>query len=120
MTCQECEEILLDSDNCASRKGWMPGVSVLNLAKLHAENCSACAARVSKISRMHDALDQLRFSAAQMEAPATVEANLLLEFRKRASRSTSGSHAFRWRLVWGPAVAFVLIAALVSYSLRRP
>ena len=120
MTCEECEEILLDSDNCASRTGWMPGVSVLNLARLHAENCPACATRVLEMSRMNDALGQLRISTKQMQAPATIEANLLLEFRKRTSRTVSGSRAFRWRLVWGSGIVFALIAGIVSYSGLKP
>jgi hypothetical protein len=116
MTCEECEEILLDSDKWASRRNWMPGVSVLSLAKLHAENCSGCAARMSEISRMNDALDQLRFSTKQMEAPATIEMNLLVEFRRRALRAPSVPIAFRRRLLWGSALLLALAAGLVSYS----
>jgi len=120
MTCEECEEILLDSDSCAGRKGWMWGVSVLNLANLHAKNCSACAAKMSEISRMNAFLDQMRLSTVQTEVPATIEANLLVEYRqRRALRAPSVPNTFRWRLVWGSAIALALVVALVSYSVLR-
>src|ERR1700682_4581910 len=121
MTCEECEEILLDSNNCASRKGWMWGVSVLNLANLHAENCSACAAKMSEISRMNAVLNELRLSTVQTEVPATIEANLLAEFRRRrALRGLSVPATFRWQLVWEWALALALVAAVVSYSVYVP
>jgi hypothetical protein len=119
MTCEECREILLDSDKCASRKSWMPGVSVLSLAKLHTENCSACANSMSEISKMNDALDQLRSSTKQMEAPATIETNLLVEFRRRALPARSVPITFRRRLLWGSALVLALAAGLISYSALR-
>ncbi len=121
MTCEECEQILLDSSNCFSYKGWMPGVSVLNLAKSHAQGCSACAAKVSEIAEVNDALDQLRFSTMHMEAPAAVEMNLLAGFRRRINiRTPSVATTFPWRVVWGSAAALLLVAGIMLYSMLRP
>jgi anti-sigma factor RsiW len=119
MTCEECEEILLDSDNHASRKGWMPGVSVLNLAKQHAESCLACAARMSEISRMEAGLNDLRHSTLRVEVPAAIEASLSGEFRRRVARpGMFGLSPFGWRLLWGSAIALVVASALALYSMR--
>ena len=121
MTCEECEQILLDSSNCFSYKGWMPGVSVLNLAKSHAQGCSACAAKVPEIAEVNDALDQLRFSTMHMEAPAAVEMNLLAGFRRRINiRTPSVATTFPWRVVWGSAAALLLVAGIMLYSMLRP
>jgi hypothetical protein len=120
MTCEECEEILLDSENRASRKSWMSSVSVLNLAKQHAESCSACAAKMSEVSRLETVLDELRRSTIRIEVPATIESNLLDEFRQQeAWRAPYGPSTFRWRLVWGAAAALALVAALVFYAELR-
>jgi anti-sigma factor RsiW len=119
MTCEECEEILLVSDMGPSRMRWMPGVSVLNLAKQHAQNCPACAARMAEISKMNDALDQLRFSTKQMEAPETIEMNLLVEFRQRALRAPSLPITFRRRVLCGSALLLALAAGIVSYAVLR-
>jgi hypothetical protein len=91
----------------------------LSLAKLHTENCSACANSMSEISKMNDALDQLRSSTKQMEAPATIETNLLVEFRRRALPARSVPITFRRRLLWGSALVLALAAGLISYSALR-
>jgi len=119
VTCEECKEILLDSDKYASCKNWMPGVSVLRLAKLHAENCSACAETMSEISKMSDAFGQLRLSTRQIGAPATIETNLLVEFRRRALRARPHPMTFRLGLLWGSALVFALVAGFISYSALR-
>jgi hypothetical protein len=119
MTCEECEEILLDWDNHASRKGWMPGVSVLNLAKQHAESCPGCAARMSEIFRMEAGLNDLRHSTLRVEVPAAIEASLSVEFRRRVARpGIFGLSPFGWRLIWGSAIALVVASALALYSMR--
>jgi hypothetical protein len=119
MTCEECKEILLDSDKYASCKNWMPGVSVLGLAKLHGENCSACAETMSEIAKMSDAFGQLRLSTKQVEAPATIETNLLVEFRRRALRARPHPINFRRGLLWGSALVLALVAGFISYSALR-
>jgi hypothetical protein len=119
MTCEECEEILLDSDNRASRKGWMPGVSVLNLAKQHAESCQACAARMSEVFRMEAGLNDLRHSTLRVEVPTAIEASLSVEFRRRiARRGMFGLSPFGGRLIWGSAIALVVASAIALYSVR--
>jgi hypothetical protein len=122
MTCEECEQILLDSSPGINGKGWMPGVSVMNLAKSHAQNCPACAAKRAEIARMKDALDQLRDSTLYTQPPAAVEARLLAAFRREITgRSPSVARVFPWRLVWGSAAAFLLVSAgLLLYSALRP
>ena len=122
MTCEECEQILLDSSSRIAGKGVAQGVSVLNLATSHAQNCSVCAAKVSEINKLNDALDCLRISTMRTQVPSAVEANLLAAFRKRtAMQRPSVARAFRWNLVWGPAAALLVLAAgLVVYSALRP
>jgi hypothetical protein len=120
MTCEECEQILLDTDPAVSRKGWVPGVSVMNLAKSHAQDCPACAAKMSDVAKMKEALDQLRLSAMQVEALAAIETELLAAFRRQTARSPVAK-VFPWGLVWGSVTAALLIAAgVMLYSMLRP
>lgn len=117
MTCDQCVQMLLDSGNCTPHNDWMPEVSELNLAKLHAENCLACAAKMAEISRLNDGLDELRLSNMQAKAPTTIETNLLIEFRRRSAlRAPIYPSASRWRLVWAPATALALAAGLIFYT----
>lgn len=114
MTCEECEQILLDSRDdkrdYVKPKGWLAGISVVELAKAHAQECQGCAAKILEISKVDDALDQLRSSTLRVEAPPKVEARLLVEFRRRAAvRIPSGVRA-DWSFVWGTAVALIIIA----------
>ena len=121
MTCEQCVTMLLDSGNSPARDDWMPEVPVLNLAKLHAENCLACAAKMAEISRLNYGLDQLRLSNMQLEAPATIEGNLLVEFRRRSAlRAPTVPCIARWKLLSAPAIALALVAALIFYSVSRP
>lgn len=120
MTCEQCLQVLLDSANSPACKDRMPEVSELNLAKLHAENCSTCTPRMAEISRLNDGLEQLRLSNIQAEAPKSIETNLLVEFRHRnALRTPVVSNPFRWRLAWAPAMALALVAGLIFYSVLR-
>jgi hypothetical protein len=120
MTCKECEEVLLDSENCAGRKSWVASVSLMNVVRRHAESCSECAAKMSQISRMDAALDQLRRSTIGIEVPASIESSLLGEFRRRStSRAIYLPSTFRWRLVLAVAAALVVVAGLVFYGSLR-
>jgi hypothetical protein len=116
MTCEECEQILLDSSSSLGGRGWMPGV------KSHAQNCPTCATKMSEIGRMQDALDKLRVFTKGVEAPAAVEANLLAAFREQCRvPGPSFGKVFAWRLMWGSAAALLLIAAgVMLYSDLRP
>jgi len=125
MTCEECEQMLMDGKKGVGVSGWMPGISVLNLAKAHAQSCSACAAKMSEISRLDDALHQLRISSAEMEAPATIETSLLAAFRERTrSQGSLDTGVSRWRVAWVPAAALLIVAVVVALysasSLRKP
>jgi len=113
MTCEECEQILLELGNDPACEDWLPDVSVLNLAKTHAENCSACAAKMAETSKLNDCLDQLRLSDMQVEAPTRIESKLLVEFRRRTSLQSPIT--IRWRLSWASAIALTLIAGFVFY-----
>jgi hypothetical protein len=125
MTCEECEQILLDGRNGAETSASMPGVSVLHLAKAHAQTCSACAVKVSEIGHLDDALHQLRISSVRMEAPDAIGATLLAEFRKRTERDGSRlNRRSRWRVAWTPAAVLLIIAVVIALysasSLRNP
>jgi hypothetical protein len=115
MTCEECEQILMDGKKGAGASGWMPGVSVSNLAKAHAQSCSACAAKMCEISHLDDALHQLRISSVGMEAPATIETSLLAAFRERTrSEGSPVTRVSPWRLAWVPAAALLIVAVVVA------
>jgi len=117
MTCEECEQILLDSKNSPSHKGWIQGVSVLNLARLHAENCPACAGKMSEIARVNDVLEQVRLSTSQNEPPAAIETKLLAEFRQWRAREVQPlPRNRRWSLLWAPVATFTLVLGFVLYS----
>jgi hypothetical protein len=126
MTCKECEQILLDASNCAGiRRNWTPGVSVLYLAKAHAHSCPACAAKISEVSNLDEALETLRISSMRMEPPAEIGENLLAAFRERTKTLRSPVvRVFPWKLVWGSAAAVGLVAVVVMFdsglSLRSP
>lgn len=111
MTCEECEQIVLDSGRGVSRKGWMLGVSMLNLAESHAQNCPSCAAKMAGIANVNKLLGQLRLSTTHLEAPAIVETNLVAEFRRRRAMRVPAFTTFHRRFVWGLAAALIVIAA---------
>jgi hypothetical protein len=122
MTCDECEQILLNPSPGINGMGWMPGVSVTNLAKSHAQNCPACAAKMFEAAKLNEALDQLRGSTMQAEAPAAVETNLLAAFRREmARRRPSVDRAFPWKLGWAVAAVLLLVpAGSILYSWLSP
>jgi hypothetical protein len=124
MTCEECEQILLDSRDdrrdYIRPKGWLAGISVVDLANAHAQDCLLCAAKVSDISDVNDALGQLRFSTMRMGAPARVEKRLMTEFRQRMIVRAPAKRT-AWRLVWGTALALVVVVAgFMFYPALRP
>jgi hypothetical protein len=122
MTCGECERIWLDSTNRPTKEAWMPGVSILALAESHAQNCPACASKLSDLAKLRAAFDELRASTKRMEAPAWVEANLRAAFRQevpRQSASVIGTNA--WRLVWASTAALLLlVSGVLLYTTLRP
>jgi len=63
-------------------------------------------------TRLQDALNRLRVSTKDLQAPAAVERNLLDVFRQQAARRrTSVGRASAWRFAWLSAAALVLLAA---------
>jgi hypothetical protein len=121
MTCEECEQILFDSGECAKSKDWMPGVSVLSLAESHAQTCAQCAAKLAEISKVNDALEQLRLATGHLQTPAGVEPKLLAQFRRTAAARDKSASTLRPPLAWGFAMAVVLVAAAVAfYSAIKP
>ena len=127
MTCKECEQILLDTSNYGDSKGGVPGEgeSVLNQAKVHAQTCAVCAAKMSEISQLDDALQQLRISSVGNKAPAAIEASLLTAFRERTRAQGSPiTRTFPWRVAWVPAAALLSVAVVIALysasSLRSP
>jgi hypothetical protein len=124
MTCEECEQTLMDRRNGAGTSGWMPGVSVLNLAKEHAQSCSPCAAKMSEISHLDDALHQLQISTIGMEVPGNIERSLLAAFRERTRPQDSPiNRLVSWRVAWVPVAALLIVAAVMAFysspSLRK-
>lgn len=112
MTCEECEQILLD---------WMLGASRAALLQAHVQNCPACTTSMAEVAKMQGGLDDVRVSAMHMEAPAAVEKNLLAAFRREtAKRRLSVGHSFLWRPVWVALATLVLTAAGIWYSRFRP
>jgi hypothetical protein len=118
MTCEECEQILMDRRNGAGTGGGMPSVSILNLAKEHAQSCAACAAKMSEISHLDDALHQLQISTIGMEAPGNIERSLLATFRERTRPQDSPiNRLVSWRVACVLVAAVLIVAAvMVFYS----
>jgi hypothetical protein len=110
MTCGECERILLDSMNGSSNGAGKPGMSALALAESHAQDCPACAGKFSDLTLLHAALDQVRGSTEQMEAPPRVEANLRAAFHEMME-TRSGPRMARnpWATVWASTAALLLL-----------
>jgi hypothetical protein len=125
MTCEECEQILLDSRDYRRDyirpKGWLAGIFVVDLAKAHAQDCPLCAAKVSDISKVNDILGQLRFSTMRIEAPARIEKHLVTEFRQSMMVRGPGATRTALRLVWGTVGALLALAAgFILYPAVRP
>jgi hypothetical protein len=122
MTCEEWEQIQLDSSHYSSGEGWMLRASRAALVQEHVQNCPVCAKKLAEIAKMQDALDQLRVSTMHMHAPAAVERQVLDAFRQEAAkRHPSVGRTFLWRLVWASFAVFVLtVAGILFYSMLRP
>jgi len=117
MTCNECERILLDLMNGSSKAAGKSGRSVLTLAESHAQDCTVCAGKLSDLRLLHAALDQLRGSTKQMEAPARVETKLREAFREMGTRSGPRIARNPWATVWASAAALTLLVAGLSLYL---
>jgi hypothetical protein len=123
MTCDEFEQVLLESSHCRSGgEGWLLRASTAAVIQAHVENCQVCAKKMAQTTRLQDALNQLRVSTMHLQAPAAVERNLLDAFRQQAARRrTSVGRASAWRLAWLSAGALVLlVAGFELYSSLRP
>jgi len=122
MTCEECEQILLDSKHGTRVEGWMLRISAAGLVEAHVKNCPECATKMAEVARLDAALDQLRRSTMHVQASAAVENNLLDAFwRKTAKQRPFVARAFSWRLVWLSGAALVLaVAGVQFYSSLRP
>jgi len=113
MTCDEFEQVLVDSSHCrGGGDGWLLKVSKAAVIQAHVGNCPVCAKKIAEETTLQDALDRLRVSTKHLQAPAAVERNLLDAFRQQsARRRPSGGRGSVWRLVWLSAAALVLLAA---------
>jgi hypothetical protein len=118
MTCEEFDQILLDSRHHVNGDGRMLRISKAALVDAHVQSCLVCATKKAETMRLEDGLDQLRLSTVHMEAPSWVEKSLLDAFRREgAKRRPSVRRTFPWRLVWVSVATFVLAAGcIVSYS----
>src|SRR5215472_9330139 len=123
MTCEQCEQILLDTIGSRDNRRWTADASLLNLARSHARNCSACAAKMTEIEQLNDGLDGLRASMMFMEASATAQTKLLAAFRRETrGQAWLGRWALPRRLAWGSAAAVLLLVAvgIMIYLGLRP
>jgi len=122
MTCDEFEQLLLDSQHRVIPEGWMLRASKAALIQEHVNSCRTCATRMGEISRLEKALDHLRVSRMHIEAPPSVEKELLRAFRERAARRHLGTRlAFSWKLAWLAAATLTLVVtSLLMYSKLKP
>ena len=112
MTCEEFEQILLNSHDRISGDGWMLRASRTTLVQEHVKDCPACATRIAETTRLEDALDQFRVSTKHMQAPVSVEEKLLHRFRENAAmRQSVSGFVFPWKLLWVSMAAVVLVVA---------
>jgi anti-sigma factor RsiW len=111
MTCEECEQFLLDSRHHTNGDGWMLRASRAALIQTHIENCPACATKMTETTKLDDALDQLRVATKQFQVSPEIEKNLLAAFRQEAARRRrSFDSVFAWRLAWLCTATLVLVA----------
>jgi len=121
MMCDECERILLDWTSAPTNDARASSVSLLTLAESHTQSCPECASRSADLARLHAALEQLRDSTSQMEAPARVETNLLAAFRQSTTRNASFIGINLGKLLLAPAAALLLLVSAVTlYMTLRP
>lgn len=119
MTCEEFEEILLDSQGRISGDGWMLRASKVSLIQEHVNNCPGCGLRMAETTRLEDALQDLRVSTMHLEAPPTVEKELLDTFRENAGkRHAAIGFAFPWKWVWVSAATLFLVLSTALLYLR--
>ena len=112
MTCEECEQILLDSSRRTNDDACMLTVSRAALIQGHIDNCPACTAKMTETTRLEDALDQLRVASKQVQASPEIEKNRLEAFRQEtAKQRQSPDGVFAWRLAWLCTATLVLAAA---------
>lgn len=113
MTCDELEQVLVDSSHCrGGGDGWLLRASKAAGIQAHVEDCPVCAKKMAEEARLQGALDRLRVSTMHLQASAAVERNLLGAFRQQAARRrTTVGRASAWRLVWLSAAVLVLLAA---------
>jgi hypothetical protein len=112
MTCEECEQFLLDSRCHTNGHGWMLRASRAALIQAHIENCPACATKMTETTKLDDALDQLRVATKHFQASPEIEKNLVAAFRQEtAKRRQPLDGVFAWRLAWLCTSTLVLIAA---------
>lgn len=105
---------MLGSTDGSTKEVRAPGVALSTLAESHLWSCQACTAKWSDLARLHAALDQLRTSTSQMEAPARLEANLLAAFRQSTPRKAAFIGTNLGRLLWASAAAFLLFVSGVT------
>lgn len=122
MTCDEFEAILLDSQRRVIPGGWVLRASRAALVQEHVDHCRACATRMGEIRRLEEALDQLRVSRMNIEAPPSVEKELLQAFRESAARQHFATRvAFSWKPVWlAVATVALVVTSILSYMKVRP
>jgi hypothetical protein len=112
MTCEECEQILLDPRHHTGGDGWMLRVARAALIQAHVENCPSCAAKMTETRTLEDGLDELRVAAKQVQASPEIEKNLLDAFRQETARRRQPlDRVFAWRLAGICTATLVLVAA---------
>ncbi len=118
MTCEEFEQILFNSRQLVSGADCAMRTSRSARIQEHVDNCPVCAKRLAEIVRLEGALDQFRLSTMHLEAPASVERNLLSAFRDNAAQARSVSRrATGWRLAWlGAAIVMLVVIGVGVYS----
>lgn len=114
MDCPQFEEIVHDIDRPGTE-----GFALRDSALAHAETCADCARLMTEIESLESGLQAMAVAVAGWQAPASVEAVLLSEFRRQKLASA------RWNLrrqivaLGTAAAAFLALGFSLHHYLAR-
>lgn len=110
MNCQRFENVVSEL-----ARGQMMAAEQRGEALAHSEVCEDCAARMRAEEMLTRGLRSLSLEMEALEAPASIETRLLLEFRNRSVATPRKTVNARY---WLPAVAALLLIAIAIVAMR--
>ena len=113
MNCQKFESIVSEL-----ARGQMMAAELRGEALAHVDACEDCAMRLRNEEMLTRGLLSLAVQMESLEAPANIEANLLLAFRARQSVAPVPAAPRSHITYWAAAVAAMLLIAISVFVFR--